>query len=295
LIYAAIAVESLIAVAALGLGWLVGVRTTDSLLWSPSDAAFGLFAAAVLFLALVAGWRLSFPPVAHLREVAEQLIVPLFRHSRLWQLGLLSIAAGFGEELLFRGLIQQGLAERIGGVPGTVIAVTVATVLFGLAHYVTHTYALLAGLVGLFFSGLILYFENLLVPIVAHAAYDFAALVFLLWRDRRMQASFAETAAEEETEEETDEAADEETDEETAANDATATADSLDRSVERECIGDLVDAHAPVDTTGSLDAPAGRSRPALPVHARFRTGGSPAVLVGTCGPRGASSPAPWPK
>ena len=43
---------------------------------------------------------------------------------------------------------------------------------------------MLAGLIGIYLGWLLAATDNLLVPIVAHAAYDFLALVYLLHRDR---------------------------------------------------------------------------------------------------------------
>jgi membrane protease YdiL (CAAX protease family) len=51
--------------------------------------------------------------------------------------------------------------------------------LFGLLHFITPSYALFAGLTGLYLGGLWILTRNLLVPITAHGAYDFLALVYL--------------------------------------------------------------------------------------------------------------------
>jgi membrane protease YdiL (CAAX protease family) len=52
--------------------------------------------------------------------------------------------------------------------------------LFGLAHPMSTTYVVLATVVGVYLGGLLLVTDNLLAPIVAHAAYDFVALVYLV-------------------------------------------------------------------------------------------------------------------
>ncbi|MFC1597814.1 lysostaphin resistance A-like protein, partial [Planctomycetota bacterium] len=56
----------------------------------------------------------------------------------------------------------------------------VAAILFGLAHPITPGYVLLAGLMGLYLGWLQITCGNLLVPIMAHAVYDFLALVYLV-------------------------------------------------------------------------------------------------------------------
>ena len=56
----------------------------------------------------------------------------------------------------------------------------VLSLLFGLAHALTRTYAVLATLVGFYLGFLFWLTGNLLAPILAHAVYDFVALVYLV-------------------------------------------------------------------------------------------------------------------
>jgi membrane protease YdiL (CAAX protease family) len=82
--------------------------------------------------------------------------------------------------LLFRGLAQAGLARLIGGEYGPWIALVAVAALFGVCHWLNTTYAVLAMLAGLYFGLLLLLTGSLWTPIVAHAAYDFIALVYLV-------------------------------------------------------------------------------------------------------------------
>jgi membrane protease YdiL (CAAX protease family) len=66
-------------------------------------------------------------------------------------------------------------------------AVLVASAAFGLAHFLTATYAALAAVAGLYLGTLFLLQGNLVVPIVAHALYDFVALLYLVRRYRSCQ------------------------------------------------------------------------------------------------------------
>jgi membrane protease YdiL (CAAX protease family) len=104
----------------------------------------------------------------------------MFGGASLWQLAVVALAAGVGEELLFRGLVQAGLERWLGGVEGRIAALAIASVLFGVCHWLNATYAALAVLAGAYFGGLLLLTENILAPITAHAAYDFLALVYLV-------------------------------------------------------------------------------------------------------------------
>jgi len=58
------------------------------------------------------------------------------------------LVPGFGEELLFRGALQQKLCALLGTVP----AVAACAVAFGAAHFLTPLYFLLSALGSLFFS-----------------------------------------------------------------------------------------------------------------------------------------------
>ena len=48
-----------------------------------------------------------------------------------------------------------------------------------MAHWVSTTYAVVAGIVGLYLGSLYLITQNLLAPVVTHALYDFVALLVL--------------------------------------------------------------------------------------------------------------------
>lgn len=86
----------------------------------------------------------------------------------------LGLAAGFGEELLFRGVFQSEMGARVGDW----IGLTVSSVVFGALHAVTPLYAVLATVASLYFGALYLFTDNLAVPITCHAVYDIGALFY---------------------------------------------------------------------------------------------------------------------
>lgn len=177
--------EGGIAVVAVGLGWLVGQRPLESFPRTPGAVVWGLAWGALATLPPAAGlWLcLKYPvgPLARLVRVVDELLVPLFRDCRLLELAMISVLAGLGEEMLFRGVIQQALEAGLAGPLGTWIGLAVAAVIFGLVHMVTPTYALLAFSIGLYLGTIwIAGNYNLLVPITTHAVYDFFALVYLV-------------------------------------------------------------------------------------------------------------------
>jgi len=90
----------------------------------------------------------------------------------------LGAAAGIGEEMLFRGVLQFELGSRLGS---EVLAVGLTSVVFGALHAVTPLYAGLAALASVYFGWLYLATGNLVVPIITHAFYDWAALLYAHW------------------------------------------------------------------------------------------------------------------
>ena len=78
--------------------------------------------------------------------------------------------------MLFRGLIQGALGRWLGPGPGLALA----SLCFVLLHPITPAYVVIASLMGAYLGGVWLASGNLLVVIVAHALYDFVALLILL-------------------------------------------------------------------------------------------------------------------
>ncbi len=176
---------------ALAVGWLVGhwpavgidfSRLTAGAAAQPQLFAIGAGLAATipLMLALWVIDRWPVGPLERLRKVAEELLPQMFAGASVLQLAVVSLAAGVGEELLFRGLVQAGLSRLIGGAAGAWIALVVASLLFGVCHWLNSTYAAAAALAGLYFGLIFWLTGSLWTPIVAHAMYDFLALLYLI-------------------------------------------------------------------------------------------------------------------
>jgi len=94
----------------------------------------------------------------------------------------LGLAAGLGEEMLFRGVLQWELASRFGDT----VALGITSVVFGLLHAVTPLYAVFAALASVYFGYLYQSADNLAVPIMAHALYDVGALMWAHWSVTQM-------------------------------------------------------------------------------------------------------------
>jgi uncharacterized protein len=89
----------------------------------------------------------------------------------------LGLAAGFGEEMLFRGVFQYEVASRWG----TMAALATSSVVFGLLHAVTPLYAILATIASVYFGAIYIATDNLAVPISCHTVYDIGALLYAHW------------------------------------------------------------------------------------------------------------------
>lgn len=182
----ALAFEAGLGLAALLVGYLVGFSplvapafSTQNGLGHAIAIGLGVLAALPLVALVPLIDRAPWPGFADLREVVHEQLVPLVRELSWPQMALVALVAGWGEELLFRGLLQAGLARGMGGDFGWWTGLIVATVLFALCHAITPSYAALAGLMGLYLAGLLILTDNLLAPITTHAVYDFAALLYL--------------------------------------------------------------------------------------------------------------------
>lgn len=169
----------LVLVAAL-LGWALGLNPWATVRLDVGAVAYGV--AGVLPPVGMLGWvlRSDWGPVVELRAWLEAVMREVFNHWRGWQLAMVSLLAGVGEESLFRGVIQAGLEGSLGRVG----ALLVAAAAFGCAHPISWLYAGLAGIMGLWFGLLWWWSGSLVAPVLAHALYDFIALT---WAQRRMR------------------------------------------------------------------------------------------------------------
>jgi hypothetical protein len=171
-----IALEGGLALLAWGLAWLLNIPLERGLRWDVGDAALGVAASLPLLLLFWLCLRLPAAPLRRIRDIGEKIIRPVFADCSLAELALLSLLAGVGEELLFRGVLQEALCQWWGLGAG----LATAGLVFGLLHALTPTYAMLATLMGAYLGGLWVVSGNLLAAIIAHGLYDFLALVVLV-------------------------------------------------------------------------------------------------------------------
>jgi hypothetical protein len=115
------------------------------------------------------------PTLRRLREQVQWLVGEMFPRATIGQFALVALLAGTGEELLFRGVFQSLLVDWTNPAAGLILT----SLLFGAAHALSKLYFVLATLIGVCFGWLVLQYDDLVAPMVAHSVYDFVALVYL--------------------------------------------------------------------------------------------------------------------
>ncbi len=148
----------------------------------PSSASLLVGVLATIPLLLALAWMLgsSSPPIRRLVALVVEQMGPFLASCTVLELGILAAVAGFCEEALFRGVVQVGMGRWVS--EGW--ALLAASVAFGAVHFATPTYALFAGIMGLYLGLVFLAQQSLLAPIVAHGLYDFVALIYVSRRYR---------------------------------------------------------------------------------------------------------------
>jgi membrane protease YdiL (CAAX protease family) len=155
-------------------GWLFHRPALLDLHWSLNAALIGIVAAIPPFVFFL--WTLdsSIHVFSKHKQLMDSLLRPLFGNWSIVQLAIISLCAGISEEAFFRGAVQGSLVDRVN----VLLAVVLASALFGAFHLLTWTYAIIAAFIGAYLGLLWIWTGNLLTPMITHAVYDFAALVY---------------------------------------------------------------------------------------------------------------------
>lgn len=142
----------------IALGWTVVLAVVN----------FGLF---------FVGRRFEF--TRHVYAFFDDEIFPILRQASVVDIVILAAAAGFSEELLFRGMLQP----RMG--------LIAASLLFGLVHgpdYKLWSFAVWAAAVGAGFGLVYRETQNIALPMLVHAFYDALALAYIRFTTPRVEA-----------------------------------------------------------------------------------------------------------
>ncbi len=163
-------VEGIVLVAALIIAKFYGIKLVLLTRNVFRDLVIGTLGAVVplaLFMLLLSEKADGIPLLGSLRRLITNDIKVMFSEAKLPDLCFISVFAGIAEELLFRGVIQVQL-----GIVG-------ASIIFGLLHFLTPAYFIIATLMGFYLGFLFQYYDSLLIPIQVHFIYDLGALIYL--------------------------------------------------------------------------------------------------------------------
>lgn len=158
------------------LGWLLAHPPLITFQWDPKDTMIGVLAAVPLILLFLVMITWPIGPLVAVKEFCDQEVVGLFHDSSWSELALISLTAGVGEEMLFRGVIQASLADWLGITTG----ITLTSILFGVLHPISYAYVVITAILGLYLGAIWVYNGNLITVMITHGLYDFAALAYLI-------------------------------------------------------------------------------------------------------------------
>ncbi len=198
----AVIFESALGALALFLGWLVGPSARElvpeiNLAWfaSPIDweslrpigvgLGYGVVAAVPMLVAIELLRRIPWEPIRNLERLSDDGVIRSLLELRTSEMIVISLCAGIGEELLFRGWLMYWIADGWSVFEADPVSpafalgsgLVISSIAFGLVHPLTKLYIVVAAVMGLYFGGLCIWTGNLLVPITAHAVYDAVQLV----------------------------------------------------------------------------------------------------------------------
>ncbi|TWU56383.1 CAAX amino terminal protease self- immunity [Rubripirellula tenax] len=152
-----------------------------------TGVGYGALAAIPMLVAIDLLRRLPWEPVRELERLSDDGLIKSLLQLRASEMIVISLCAGIGEELLFRGWLMYWLADGWKLADEASVAVSPefalgaglvgSSIAFGLVHPLTKLYVVVATVMGFYFGGLLIWSENMLVPITAHATYDAVQLM----------------------------------------------------------------------------------------------------------------------
>ena len=171
----AVLFTSFLGIVGLGLGILFNAPVQSYAQWSFNDILIGIIATLPLAAFLFWFTNSNFDPFIRLRQSQIDLFAQSSIEFTPMRIIALSLAAGIGEEMLFRGFLQNWLS---GFVP-PIVAILIAGLIFGLLHARTALYAVIATVIGIYLGALYAATGSLLTAITTHAVYDWIAFEYI--------------------------------------------------------------------------------------------------------------------
>ena len=133
----------------------------------------GLVMAAFSFALSALGkrFRHKFPFFASFEEFIQETLAPIFSEVNPLDILLIALASGFCEEVFFRGVLQNQFG------------LVIASIVFGLFHVTGQKkhlfYVVWAALAGAMLGSLLMIFNSLWVPIIAHIINNWLSITMI--------------------------------------------------------------------------------------------------------------------
>ena len=156
------------------LSWLIGVDSIAKMEFSVYPVLQGIAGSIPMLMIFAVTYRFPLGPLKTIKFFLLEALGPPLAACRWYDLTWVALLAGVSEELMFRGVIQSWFSPW-----GSSLGILVSNILFGLAHAITPTYAILAASMGVYLGVVYEYVgdQNLIVPIVTHSFYDLVAFI----------------------------------------------------------------------------------------------------------------------
>jgi membrane protease YdiL (CAAX protease family) len=171
-VMAALASSVFMGAIAFAIGKVLGYDLLEQLQPSGRGLVLGLLLPVPMILMLMA---IMAVPLGFLRRFRDQQIADFVKMGVDFgwvPIILISIGAGFGEELLFRGVLQNWLTE----VTGPLVGIGAASLVFGIVHGPRLGYIVVSALIGVYLGTAYVLTGSLLAVALAHFLYDVFAL-----------------------------------------------------------------------------------------------------------------------
>lgn len=128
-------------------------------------------------LAYLAVYHFFSPRVLQpMRQFVEENLKPSLQHFSIVGLLVIAVLAGFCEEFFFRWCLQGGITAVSKSLVGGLL---IASLIFGLCHWVNSSYGITTALIGIYLGWLMCLTGTWLAPAIAHTAFDFVALMYI--------------------------------------------------------------------------------------------------------------------
>lgn len=161
--------------------WLTGTDLSEEVVFVAAGQSSTWQSAVLITLPMLVllyfERRSSIRWLRELWKLSGDLLGPLVARVTIVELVIVSVFAGVGEELLFRGFLQNWLTTH-----SLLAALIVPNIVFGLLHWISRGYAICTFCVGFYFSCLLHFIDsvNLTALMIAHSLYDLIALLLLV-------------------------------------------------------------------------------------------------------------------